>query len=406
MAERCVVCGQPLPAGLTAAEMHRRLEKLSASAAADAASEVRRELERRLRSQLVQQTAAIRKRATREAQESSRRQVASIQRRLDAAASASARAVKMARSEAEASYGREVAALQKKLVLADRATESAAKQAAKRAATETARLSRRELEALKSRTAKERAQHAADAARLKAKVDDLSLKLERQTSEQMGEMTEADALAALKRAFPHDDIQRIGRGVRGADILQKVMQDGNEFGRIVYECKNVSTWQNVWLTRARAYRTQYQTQWVVIASRSFPHREKWFVVERGVPVIELRLIVRLAEVIRSAIVEIGGLRVTTVGRQAKAAQMFEYVIGDHFVSRFRGIGEAVAALRQQQDGERKWHSEAWAKEGRLYDEVDDGRREIAAQIRAIAESRTMRELRVVTPRGPGRLTRA
>ena len=256
-------------------------------------------------------------------------------------------------------------------------------------------MSRKEFNVLKERAAKERAQHTAETGRLKTKLDELSLKLDRQTSEQMGEMTEANALAALRRSFPHDDIQRIERGMRGADILHKVIVDGAEVGRLVYECKNASSWQNEWLTKARSYRTEYQTPWVVIASRCFPRREKWFVVERGVPVIELRLIVRLAEVIRSAVVEIGSLRLTTVGRQAKAEQMFDYVLGDHFVSRFKSIAEAVAALRIQQGKERQWHTEAWAKEARLYDEADGGRREIAAQLRAIAEAPAKAGLRVV-----------
>lgn len=395
MAERCVVCGQPLPAGVTEAEMHRRLNKLGAAAAKDAAAHVRRELNRQFRTQLAERAAAIRKRALAEAQTSSRRQLASLQRSLDAAQHASRRAVDRAVSEANASSSHQLASLQRKLDAAESAAQRVAKKAARQAATETAKKSRKELDLLKERATKERAQHAADTARLKAKVDELSIRLDRQTSEQMGEMTEADALAALRRAFPYDDIQRIDRGLRGADILHRVIVDEAETGRIVYECKNASSWQNEWLTKARGYRTEYQTPWVVIASRCFPRREKWFVVERGVPVIELRLIVRLAEVIRSAVVEIGSLRLTTVGRHAKAEQMFHYILGDHFLSRFKAIAEAVAALRTQQDRERQWHTETWAKEVRLYDEVDGGRREIAAQVRAIAEAPARAGLRVI-----------
>ncbi len=398
MAERCVVCGQPLPAGLTAAEMHRRVEKLSETAAQRAAADTRRNLAGHFRTQLNHQIAAARKKAAREAQVASRDQVAALQRQLAAVSKSSARAVENATRRARAESRREMSVLQKRVVVAERTATTAATAAARRAASESARRSRKELDALKQRMATERRQHAAESVRFKARVDELSLRLEHQTSEQMGEMTEADVLAALRRAFPHDDIQRIGRGVRGADILQKVMHDTHETGRIVYECKNVSTWQNEWLTRARAYRSEYQTQWVVIASRCFPRRERSFVVERGIPVIDLRLIVRLAEVIRSAIIEIGSLRLTTVGRQAKAAQMFEYIVGDHFVSRFRGIGEAVAALRTHQDGERQWHATAWAKQSRFFDDVESGRREIAAQIRTIAESRANPDLRVVAPR--------
>ncbi|MEX2110723.1 MAG: DUF2130 domain-containing protein [Gemmatimonadaceae bacterium] len=347
-------------------EMHRRLAKLGAAAAEREAEKLRRQLDRQYRTQLAEQAAAIRKVAAKEALASSRHQIKSLQRSLSQAQRAS-------RREAEA--------------------------AAKQAAKEAAKLARKELDLLKLRTAKERAQYAADTGRLKAKVDDLSLKLERQTSEQMGEMAEADAFLALRRAFPHDDIQRVGRGVRGADILHIVMVEGNEAGRIIYECKNVSGWQNEWLAKARNYRAEYQTPWVVIASRCFPRREKWFVVERGVPVIDLRLIVKLAEVLRAAVVEIGQLRTSNIGRQAKAEQMFEYVRSDHFAGRFRGVAEAIATLRDHQGKERQWHTEAWAKQTRLYDEMDESRREISARIRAIAEATSNMGLRVVAGDG-------
>jgi len=158
----------------------------------------------------------------------------------------------------------------------------------------------------------------------------------------------------------------------------------------------VSTWQNEWVAKARRYRSEYQTPWVIIAVRTFPRRQKWFVVERGVPVVDLRLVARLAEIIRGAVIEIGQLRTSHVGRQAKADQMFEYILSDHFVGRFKGIAEAVAALREHQGKEREWHTEAWAKQTRLYDEMDEGRREIGARIRTISEATPKHGLKVLT----------
>jgi hypothetical protein len=46
MSQRCVVCGQPLPAGVSEVEMHRRLEELNATAAEQAATTLKRELDR------------------------------------------------------------------------------------------------------------------------------------------------------------------------------------------------------------------------------------------------------------------------------------------------------------------------------------------------------------------------
>ena len=183
--------------------------------------------------------------------------------------------------------------------------------------------------------------------------------------------------------------------MNGADILQKVIQDGKEVGRIVYECKNASTWQNEWIVKAKRYRVDYQTPWVVIAARTLPHGEKSFVVEKGVPVVNFGLTASLAEIVREAVGEIGQLRSSRHDGEAKAVQMFEYILSDHFISRFKGFAESIAALREHQSKERQWHSEAWSKQTRYYDEMENERREIAGRMLAIAETPTKPILKVV-----------
>jgi hypothetical protein len=347
-----------LPEGLDAAELHRRLEKIGATAAQLEAEKVRRELADQYSQQFAEKEAELRKRAIKDAQAASRAEIATLQRKLN---------------ELERTARRDV--------------ERAMKEAMKHL--------RRELDSVEERSKKERAQHAAETARLQMTIENLSQKLKRQTPGEMGEMGEAEVYVALKGAFPTDTIQRIGKGVRGADILQKVIVEGKEVGRIVYECKNVSNWQNEWVNTARRYRSEYQTPWVIIAARTFPRGQKWFVVEKTVPVIDFRLTVNLAEIVRGAVIEIGQLRTSHIGRQAKADQMFEYILSDHFVGRFKGFAEAVAALREHQSKEKQWHSEAWTKQTRLYDEMDNERRDIAARIHAVSEATTKPVLKVV-----------
>jgi hypothetical protein len=344
---------------MSQAALHQRMDKLGAAAAKQEGQRIRCELRQEYRQRLAAHEQDLRKRLTKEASESYRTQISALQRQVQEA-------------------------------------ERKSRQAAEKAAKEVAKQSQREIALLKERTERERAQHTAETARLKVKVDDLSLRLERQTSEQLGEMGEIDAYTALRSAFPGDDIQRIGRGVRGADIIHRVLAAGKELGRIIYECKNVSTWQNEWVSKAKKYRTQYQTPWVIIATRTFPRRQKSFVVERGVPVIDLRLVVRLAEVVRAAVLEVGQLRMSQVGRNAKADQMFDYILSDDFVGRFRGIADAVSALREHQAKERQWHAEAWHKQEKHYCELDNSRQEIDVRVHGIAEGGSRGRLHVVS----------
>ena len=343
---------------MDAADLHRRLEKLGAPAAKREADKIRRELSEQYKQRIVEQEADLRKRAVKEGQAGFRTEMATLQRKLQ---------------ESERTARRD----------ADRAVKEAVKESC------------RELESLKQQSGKERAKYAAETTRLQITIDNLSQKLKHQTPGDTGDMCEEEVYAALKSAFPSDDIQRIQKGVRGADILHKVIEAGKEVGRIVYECKNTMTWLNEWISTAKRYRSEYQTPWVIIAAKRLPRGKKSLVVENTIPVINFELTVNLAEIVREAIKTIGQLRLTRDGAQAKADQIFEYVLSDHFASRFKGLGDAVAALREYQNKEKQWHSETWTKQGRLYDDLENGRREIGAQMHAILETPTKPVLKVV-----------
>lgn len=347
MSKRCPVCGQTLPQEMNAAQLHRGLEKIGAAAT----NKMRRDLEQQFSQRLADKEADLRRRAIKDAQKTLRAEVAAAQRNE--------------------------------------------RRDAKDTLKEAIRQSRREIALVKERGAKEHAQHIAENARLKNMIDNLSQKLERQASDQMGEIGEVELYTLLKKTFPTDNIQRIAKGVRGADILQKVISNGKEVGRIVYECKNVSTWQTEFIAKAKHYRAEYQTPWVIIAARTLPRRQKWFAVEKTIPVIDFRLTVKLAEIMRSAVIEIGQLRTSHIGREAKADQMFTYILSDHFVSRFKSVAEATTALREHQQKEQRWHRESWAKQGHLYNDIEQGHDEIVAQIRAISEKTIKPRLKAV-----------
>ncbi len=324
MAQRCPVCGQKLPQGMDAEQLHSRIEKIRAKAASREAERVRREERQRYRHQIGIMRHRLRNRALKDAQAVSRRDK-------------------------------------------------------ERAVKEIERELRGEIDIMKR-------EHALEKTRMKKQMDEYSRRLEQQTAELTGELCEMEVFSALKEAFPADEISRIGKGKKGADVLQRVMIRGKEVGRIVYECKNALNWSNVWVSCAKSYRVAYDTPWVVIASKSFPRRERWFVVEKTVPVIDSRLTVKLAEIVRGAVAEIGHLRTSHTGRNRKAHQMFQYILSDAFARRFKSVAEAASGLRDLQKKERQWHADTWAKQTRLYDEIDDGQCEIASRIHAITEA--------------------
>jgi len=236
---------------------------------------------------------------------------------------------------------------------------------------------------LQAERERDKIRYEAESAKLQGKLEDLSRKLEKQSGDQLGAEAELDLFTELRHAFPSDKIERIGRGVKGADIVQQIMDGTTVAGRIVYESKNTSTWQNGYITQAKKYQTQYETPHVIVVTRVFPSKHRGLCVVKGIPVIEKRVAVALATVVREGIIDIARLRLSGRFRDEKSQELFDYMVSDKFCTRFREIAEGVASLREQQQKERTWHENAWQVEAKIHERIESCHREVDAQIRAI-----------------------
>lgn len=361
MPRRCPLCKQTLPAGIDEHELRHRTEQLLAPSLSDE--------RQRLAKEHKQELAEVRQFARREAERNFRQDLSRLKQRANRAEQEKERAVERVRRETERRAERNVAQ-------------------AVRFATRENVAKMEKLEALHDR---DRVRHEADRVRWQGQLDAMSRKLEKQSGEQLGEEGELDLIAQLKAAFRGDRIERIGRGVKGADIIHFVTDAEKEVGRIVYESKNVSTWQNKFITQAKRYQTQYDTPHIIIVTRAFPRKKKGLCIVKDVPIVETRMAVALATIIREGIIEISRLGLSGAARETKAQELFDYIISDKFRTRFAEIAESVAILREHQQKERDWHENAWGTETKLHDKIDARRREIDVQLRTItrAEVRPM-----------------
>jgi hypothetical protein len=355
--EKCPVCLQPLPKAIDADELQARLEGITARARTQA----EKELERAFNNRLPQLLEAERERAHRLAERAVKQELTAAKRRADRAERDKAHEIQKIRRDAE------------------RTADRRAAMAAKSVATQN----QAEIEKLQATRERDRGRYEADRARLQSQLDQLSRKLDKQVADQLGKEAELDLLGELNRTFPTDHIEPVRRGVKGADIIHDIMVDSKRVGRIVYESKNVSNWNNNFIAQAKRYQTQYDTPNVLVVSRSFPQKKKGLCILKNIPIVDPRMAVCLASIMREGICEIGHARATRVGRNDKASLLFDYIVSDKFVTRFREMAESLDALRERQQKARDWHENAWHEESSLYDKIDSRRREVDSQIRVI-----------------------
>ncbi len=376
MANQCPLCGQPLPKGVHQHELNARLKKLTSPALAAERKKIKEEYDAQLVAERefatrkaeervgreLREAKARAKRAEQEKQEGLRKMQTQYEERLEQERrSARLAAERGVRKEFEGRLNKEVA----------------------KAVRDSTKKNERNFQKLKADREKERIRHEAERAKLQNRLDDLSRKLDRQSGEELGTEAELDLLTELQRAFPQDKIDPIGRGIRGADVVQQVMDGTKLAGRIIYESKNTLDWNHNFISQARRYQTQYETPHVVIVTRAFPAKQKGMCVMKGIPVVEKRAAIALATLIREGVVEIAKLRPSSSLRDEKSQELFAYIVGDKFGTRFREIAESVTSLRSQQQKERTWHENAWQTETKIHERIEGCHREVGAQIRAI-----------------------
>lgn len=401
MPGQCPVCRQPLPEAIDENELQSRIEKLASPVLAVEKKKLKEEFE----TQLVAEREMARQRAERQfqrdlsaAQERAQRaekdkEKESVRLRKDYSERLAAE-TESAKRDAERGVKKQLLDAEKRAKDAEDRKQKEVEQARKevesrleKEVAKTVRLATHEneamLEKLQAERERDRIRYEAESAKLQGKLEDLSRKLEKQSGEQLGAEAELDLFTELRHAFPEDKIERIGRGVKGADILHEVMDGTKVAGRVIYESKNTLNWQNGFIAQAKKYQTQYETPHVMIVTRVFPSKHKGLCTVRGIPVVEKCMAVPLAAVIREGVIDIAKLRLSGKFRDEKSQELFEYIVGDKFCTRFREMAEGVASLREQQQKERTWHENAWQAEAKIHERIENRHREVDAQIRAI-----------------------
>jgi hypothetical protein len=114
------------------------------------------------------------------------------------------------------------------------------------------------------------AEHARDMEGMKKKLDAALRQLEQKTPNKIGSGAEIDLDGTLRPAFPYDEIKRIGKGVKGADVHHDVMQKGKKIGRILYESKDALKWSQGYPIKARQDMIAADADWAILVVTTVP----------------------------------------------------------------------------------------------------------------------------------------
>lgn len=201
-------------------------------------------------------------------------------------------------------------------------------------------------------------------------IEELRRKGEQSSQQLQGEILELDLEAMLKARFPVDVIEPVAKGVRGADIIQRVYtRTGISCGAIAWESKRTKAWNDEWVTKLKDDQREMKAEMAVIVTEALPKALSSFGLVDGVWVTTVPLAGCLAEALRATLAEVSLARLSAVGKNEKMEAIYNYLSGPEFRQRIEGIVEAFRSMKEDLESEKRAMTRIWAKREKLIERV-------------------------------------
>jgi hypothetical protein len=193
-------------------------------------------------------------------------------------------------------------------------------------------------------------------------IDDLKRKSEQGSQQTQGEVLELELENMLTTCFLHDHIEPVPKGIKGADVLQKVHnQSGQYCGTIVWETKRTKAWSDIWISKLKEDQRMIKGEVAVILTAAMPKDVKGFAHINGVWVTDYASMVGIATAIRMGMIEVTNTKMAAVGKKEKMEVVYNYLSGAEFKQKVEAIVEAFKNMKDDLEKEKKAFTKLWAK---------------------------------------------
>ena len=199
--------------------------------------------------------------------------------------------------------------------------------------------------------------------RFSNEVESLKKQLTQSQSELKGEAGELDLLARLNEAFPNDHFRRQKRGTSSGDVMHQIRENGKSLDiPIVYDNKAAKTVTKNDIEKAKKYQKIHGTNYVIIVSANLPKTSVpngLYGTRDGILLVHPSIVTEVTKQIRTAIIEISRLRLSSKDQESKQTQLYEYLTSSEFSRIMEDISAAYEALYKLQTKEEKDHQTLW-----------------------------------------------
>ena len=170
-------------------------------------------------------------------------------------------------------------------------------------------------------------------------------------------------MAKLQELFPKDRFSHPGKG---GDIVQIVIEQGNEIGSIVYECKKVKNFDKKHIEQAQEARRLRHADFAVLVTNVFPSKKQYYFVEKTVFVISPISLEPIAHTLRESLVKIAMLRLSNEAKAKAVQQVYDYLASNEYSNKMNDVATQLLDLGKDLKNEVDNHRRVWVKRYRAY----------------------------------------
>jgi len=178
-----------------------------------------------------------------------------------------------------------------------------------------------------------------------------------------GLLEEGNLLAKLKDLFPEDKFEHPGKG---GDIVQTVIEQGKEVGKIVYECKKVKTFSKSHVEQAKEARRVRQADFAVLVTNAFPSKKQYYFVENDVFVISPVSLEPITYTLRDSLVKMALLKMSNEAKQKAVQRVYDYLSSNDYNNKMNDVANQLMDLGKDLKAEMASHRRTWEKRYHVY----------------------------------------
>lgn len=185
-------------------------------------------------------------------------------------------------------------------------------------------------------------------------IDEMKRKAEQGSMQMQGEVQELALEELLRYSYPFDNINEVGKGVRGADCIQTVINSLQQScGSIVYESKRTKNFSNDWINKLKQDQIICKADIAVIVTETFPNDMDRFGEKNGVWICGFNEVKSVSFVLREMLLKTQSIKTSDENRGDKMELLYSYLTSNEFVQNIKRIVENYDAMIQQLNYEKK-----------------------------------------------------